>query len=336
MRKLQNSLYITKQGSYLRKERETLVVENERKKLLQVPIHAIANVFCFGNVLVSPFLLEFCGENSVNLAFFTEYGRFLGRFQGRQSGNVLLRRAQYRNSECNLFPIARSIVATKIQASKQVLQRYQRNHGVDSDISKIIVLMNACLDRLVYLDSLEKIRGVEGEAASYYFSVFDKLILNREFSFSGRNRRPPRDPVNALLSFMYSLVGTDISGALQGVGLDPQVGFLHEDRPGRDSLAQDILEEFRAWWVDRMVLSMINLRQISPTDFISEVSGAVQMREEVRRLVLTELQRKKQEKIIHPYLQEEVEVGLLPHIQAMLLARHLRGDLEYYPPFLMK
>lgn len=336
MRKLQNSLYVTKQGSYLHKERETLVVLNEGNKLLQIPIHSISNIFCFGNVLISPFLLEFCGEKSVNLAFFTEYGRFLGRFQGRQSGNVLLRKAQYKRSEEAPVSLARNIVAVKIQASKQVLQRHQRNHGRDEEISKVIVSLNACLDRLPCIDLLDKIRGIEGEAASYYFSVFDKLILNKVFFFQGRNRRPPRDAVNAMLSFLYSLIGTDISGALQGVGLDPQVGFLHEDRPGRDSLAQDILEEFRAWWADRMVLSLINLKQVSPADFIQEVSGGVKMKDETRKLILVELQRKKQEKIVHPYLQEEVEIGLLPHIQAMLLARHLRGDIAHYPPFLVR
>lgn len=336
MKKLQNSLYITKQGSYLHKERETLVIENEGKKLLQLPVHSIANIFCFGNVLVSPFLLEFCGENNVNLAFFTEFGRFLGRFQGRQTGNVLLRRAQYGVSKQSPFIIARNIVATKIQASKKVLQRYQRNHGEDSELGRVIALMNSCIERVAKLEDMDRIRGIEGEAASYYFSVFHKLILNEDFSFAGRNRRPPKDPINAMLSLLYSLVSVDISGALQGVGLDPQVGFLHEDRPGRDSLAQDILEEFRAWWVDRMVLSMVNLKQISVQDFHQEVSGAVLIKDEARKQILVELQRKKQEKILHPYLQEEVEIGLLPHIQAMLLARHLRGDLEQYPPFLMK
>ena len=271
MRKLQNTLYITTQGSYLHKERETLVVEQERKKVAQLPVHSIGHIFCFGNVLVSPFLLGFCGENNVNLAFFTENGRYLGRLQGRQSGNVLLRRAQYRVSEQNPVPIARNIIAAKIQASKRVLQRQIRNYGE-----------------------------------------------------------------NALLSFVYSILGKDISGALQGVGLDPQVGFLHADRPGRDSLAQDILEEFRAWWADRLVLSLINRGQIKPQDFVTEASGAVSLKADARKLLFQALQAKKQEKIVHPFLGEEVEIGLLPHIQAMLLARHLRGDLAEYPPFLMR
>ncbi|OOR83178.1 type I-C CRISPR-associated endonuclease Cas1c [Moraxella canis] len=336
MRKLQNTLYITTQGSYLHKERETLVVEQGRKKVAQLPVHAIGHIFCFGNVLVSPFLMGFCGENNVNLAFFTENGRFLGRLQGRQSGNVLLRRAQYRLSEQNPVPIARHIIAAKIQASKRVLQRHLRNHGEQAQIKAAVVSLNASLKQLQHASSLEVIRGIEGEAAARYFEVFGRLLRSDDFVFTVRNRRPPKDAVNALLSFLYAVLGKDISGALQGVGLDPQVGFLHADRPGRDSLAQDILEEFRAWWVDRLVLSLINRGQIKPQDFVHEASGAVNIKPEARKLVFQALQAKKQEKIRHPFLQEEVEIGLLPYIQAMLLARHLRGDLTHYPPFLMR
>lgn len=337
MRKLQNTLYITTQGSYLHKERETLVVEQDRKKVAQLPIHPIGHIFCFGNVLVSPFLMGFCGENNVNLAFFTENGRYLGRLQGRQSGNVLLRRAQYKKSETNPVPVARNIIAAKIQASKRVLQRQIRNHGENADIQSAITALNYSLQQLKTADNLDLIRGIEGDAAARYFGVFSHLIKeNSGFHFDGRNRRPPRDGVNALLSFLYSIVGKDISGALQGVGLDPQIGFLHADRPGRDSLAQDILEEFRAWWVDRMVLSLINRGQVKPDDFVTEASGAVTLKPEARKLLFQTLQAKKQEKIIHPFLEEEVEIGLLPYIQAMLLARHLRGDLAEYPPFLMR
>lgn len=337
MRKLQNTLYITTQGSYLHKERETLVVEQDRQKVAQLPVHSIGHIFCFGNVLVSPFLMGFCGENNVNLAFFTENGRFLGRLQGRQSGNVLLRRAQYSVSEQNPVPIARNIIAAKIQASKRVLQRRIRNHGEHAEVEEAISALNTSLRRLQKADNLDLIRGIEGDAAARYFAVFQHLISeNSGFTFDGRNRRPPRDGVNALLSFLYSVLGKDISGALQGVGLDPQIGFLHADRPGRDSLAQDILEEFRAWWIDRMVLSLINRGQIKPEDFTQEASGAVNIKPETRKLIFQTLQAKKQEKIIHPFLQEEVSIGLLPHIQAMLLSRHLRGDLAEYPPFLMR
>lgn len=337
MRKLQNTLYITTQGSYLHKERETLVVEQDWKKVAQLPIHSIGHIFCFGNVLVSPFLMGFCGENNVNLAFFTENGRYLGRLQGRQSGNVLLRRAQYKKSETNPVPVARNIIAAKIQAFKRVLQRQIRNHGENADLQSTITALNYSLQQLKTADNLDLIRGIEGDAAARYFGVFSHLIKeNSGFHFDGRNRRPPRDGVNALLSFLYSIVGKDISGALQGVGLDPQIGFLHADRSGRDSLAQDILEEFRAWWVDRMVLSLINRGQVKPDDFVTEASGAVTLKPEARKLLFQTLQAKKQEKIIHPFLEEEVEIGLLPYIQAMLLARHLRGDLAEYPPFLMR
>ena len=337
MRKLQNTLYITTQGSYLHKERETLVIEQERRKVAQLPVHAIGHIFCFGNVLVSPFLMGFCGENNVNLVFYTENGRFLGRLQGRQSGNVLLRRAQYRKSETEPVSIARNIIAAKIQASKRVLQRRQRNHGEQAEVQTAITKINFGLEQLQRAETLELIRGIEGEAAANYFGVFQYLLSDKSgFTFDGRNRRPPRDPINALLSFLYSVLGKDISGALQGVGLDPQVGFLHADRPGRDSLAQDILEEFRAWWVDRLVLSLVNRGQIRLQDFIKEASGAINIKPDARKLLFQNLQQKKQEKIIHPYLQEEVEVGLLPYIQAMLLARHLRGDLSQYPPFLMR
>ncbi len=337
MRKLQNTLYITTQGSYLHKERETLVIEQERRKVAQLPVHAIGHIFCFGNVLVSPFLMGFCGENNVNLVFYTENGRYLGRLQGRQSGNVLLRRAQYRVSDSEPVSIARNIIAAKIQASKRVLQRRQRNHGEQAEVQTAITKINFGLEQLQRAETLELIRGIEGEAAANYFGVFQYLLSDKSgFTFDGRNRRPPRDPINALLSFLYSVLGKDISGALQGVGLDPQVGFLHADRPGRDSLAQDILEEFRAWWVDRLALSLVNRGQIRLQDFIKEASGAINIKPDARKLLFQNLQLKKQEKIIHPYLQEEVEVGLLPYIQAMLLARHLRGDLAEYPPFLMR
>ena len=270
------------------------------------------------------------------MAFFTEYGKYLGRLQGTQSGNVLLRRAQYRLSETNPVPIACHIIATKIQASRRVLQRHIRNYGEDKELNEVVHMLEASLRQLQKSDCLETVRGIEGDAASRYFAVFGRLIRQKEFSFDGRNRRPPRDPVNALLSLLYSVLGKEISGALQSVGLDPQVGFLHADRPGRDSLAQDILEEFRAWWIDRLVLSLVNRKQIQISDFVTEASGAIQLKDDSRKHLFQALQAKKQEKIIHPYLQEEIEIGLLPHIQALLLARHLRGDLAQYPPFLMR
>ena len=336
MKKLQNSLYITKQGAYLHKERETLVIEVEKEKVMQVPIHAIQAIYCFGNVMVSPFLMGFCGENGVHLAFCTEYGRFLGRLQGKQSGNILLRQAQYKVAEMQPEPIARNIIAAKISNSRAVLYRRLRNHGDNEAVEQAIKQLHSSLRRLERMESLDQIRGIEGEAAATYFGVFNQLIqpsVQADFQFNGCNRRPPRDPINALLSFLYSVVGNDISAALQGVGLDPQMGFLHQTRPGRDSLAQDVLEEFRAWWVDRLVLSLINRKQLKAKDFIIEASGAITLKDDARKVVLVALQNRKQETIKHPFLNEDVPIGLLPHVQALLLARHLRGDLAEYPPF---
>lgn len=338
MKKLQNSLYINTQGAYLHKERETLVVDIAKEKVLQLPIHSISGIFCFGNVMVSPQVMGFCGERGVNLAFFTEYGRFLARVQGRQTGNVLLRRSQYKYADTRATEIARTLVAAKIQSQRQILQRHQRNYGKQDDINQIIALLKSTVERLKIAKDLDIIRGLEGDAAARYFSVFNHLITEKSggFNFKQRTRRPPTDPVNALLSFFYAIVGNDISAALQGVGLDPQVGFLHRDRPGRDSLAQDILEEFRAYIVDRLVLTLINRQQIKVADFIYEASGAVKLKDTARKVVLQEFQARKQKTIIHPYLKEEIPLGLLPHAQALLLARHLRGDLEYYPPFLAR
>lgn len=341
MKKLQNSLYITRDGAYLHKERETLLieqtVEGQRQKLLQVPIHSVGNIFCFGNVMVSPPLMGFCGENGTQLSFFDRFGRFQARVVGKQTGNVLLRRSQFQRSLSEDPAIARNIVAAKIQSSRSVLMRQLRTYGEQADIRAAALRLRQIVAELSAQTSLDKIRGLEGEAASHYFGVFNLLISQRSgFTFDGRNRRPPRDPVNALLSFLYSLYSKEISGALQGVGLDPQVGFLHLERPGRDSLALDLLEEFRAAIVDRMVLTLINRQQLKPNDFTTDMIGGVILTDDARKRVLQAWQAKKQEEITHPYLQEKIETGLLPHVQAMLLARHLRGDLAAYPPWIYR
>lgn len=339
MKKLQNSLYITRQGCYVHKEQETIVIEENKQKLLQVPAHSIANIFCFGNVLLSPFVMGFCGENNINVALYTEYGRFLARIQGRVSGNVLLRRAQYQVPLSQSVNIAKNIIAAKIQASRNILLRRIRNHGPHEASSVVVRQLAGSIEDLSVVDNLETIRGIEGEAAARYFSVFQHMVadeLQQDFSFTHRSRRPPLDPLNAMLSFLYSVVGKEISGALQGVGLDPQIGFLHADRPGRDSLSQDILEEFRAWLIDRLVLNLVNRKQIKRSDFIFEGSGAVSMKSEARKQILVAWQERKKEEIMHPFLQEKVAIGLLPYVQALLLARHLRGDLEQYPAFLVR
>ena len=339
MKKLQNTLYLTRDTLYAHKEREAIVIKEEKETLLKIPIHTIGHIYCFGQAKVSPSLMQNCCENDVNLAYFDLFGRYQARVQGRMSGNVLLRRAQYRLSDSDPIGIARNMIAAKMQNARKLLQRRVRNHGERDDMLSVIKSLAGSVSQVKEARTLEQIRGIEGDAAAQYFSVFQHLIsesLHKDFPFNGRNRRPPKDAVNALLSMVYSVVGQDVSGALHAVGLDPQVGFLHADRPGRDSLSQDILEEFRAYIADSLVLSLINKGQIKAKDFVTEVSGAVRITDDARKGLFAALQQRKQEVITHPFLDEKVEIGLLPHIQAMLLARHLRGDLAHYPPFLSR
>lgn len=338
MKKLLNTLYVTRQKSYLHKERETIVIKQEGDKLGQFPAISIANILCFGQVSVSPFLMGYCGEQGIGLAFYSEYGKFLARVQGPQTGNVLLRRAQYRwaDSDEKALTVARLMVAAKIANGRVVLMREIRNHGENSVLSEAVSRLATSLRRAKQAQSVAEAMGVEGDAASLYFGVFNELLRDSGFHFNGRARRPPTDPVNALLSYAYTLITHECSSALQGVGLDPYVGFLHQDRPGRLSLALDLLEEFRAPWADRFVLTLINRKQIQPQDFINEASGSVRLTDDARKRVLVAWQERKQVEINHPYLQEKVAIGLLPHCQSMLLARHIRGDTEYYPPYLVK
>ncbi|MEK6748581.1 MAG: type I-C CRISPR-associated endonuclease Cas1c [Pseudomonadota bacterium] len=338
MKKLLNSLYIARQESYLHKDRETIINKQGDEKLGQFPALTVGNIFCFGQVSVSPFLMGYCGEQGIGLSFYTEYGRFLARVQGKQTGNVLLRRAQYRWADDNekSVGIARLMVAAKIANGRAVLLREIRNHGENSLIASAVERLATSLRRARHAKTVAEAMGIEGDAASTYFGVFNELLRGSGFIFGGRVRRPPTDPVNALLSFAYTLITHECASALQGVGLDPYVGFLHQDRPGRSSLALDLLEEFRAPWADRFVLTLINRQQVKPNDFVTEASGAVRLTDDARKSLLTAWQERKQVEIMHPYLEEQVPIGLLPHCQAMLLARHIRGDTEYYPPYLVK
>lgn len=338
MKKLLNTLYITRQESYLHKDRETIVIKQGNEKLAQFPALSLGGILCFGRVSVSPFLMGYCAENGIGIAFYTEYGRFLARVQGRQTGNVLLRRAQYRwaDDSDRTMKIARLMVAAKIANSRSVLLRDIRNHGENATLRSAEIKLAASLRRVQVAESVDEIRGVEGDAASSYFSVFDELIRGSGFAFCGRVRRPPTDPINALLSFVYSLVTQECVSALYGVGLDPYVGFLHRDRPGRVSLALDLLEEFRASWADRFVLTLINRRQVQMRDFVAEASGAVRLLDAARKKILTLYQERKQVELTHPYLEEPIPIGLLPHSQALLLARHLRGDTDHYTPYVVK
>lgn len=338
MKKLLNTLFITRPEAYLHKERETIVVKVGEERLAQFPSLSIGGILCFGRVSMSPFLMGYCADMGIGVAFYTEYGKFLARVQGRQTGNVLLRRAQHRwaDSAEKSVPIARLIVAAKIANCRSVLLRELRNHGTNESVAAVVKRLSVSLRRVRHASSVEEVLGMEGEAASAYFSVFNELLRGSGFAFGGRVRRPPTDAVNALLSFVYSLVTQECVSALYGVGLDPFVGYLHKDRPGRVSLALDLLEEFRSSWADRFVLTMINRRQIQPCDFVTEASGAVRLSDAARKMLLTAYQERKQVEILHPYLEEQVPVGLLPHCQAMLLARHIRGDTEFYTPYLAK
>ncbi len=343
MKKHLNTLFVTTQGAYLAKEGETVVVKVEKEIRLRLPVHTLGGIVCFGNVSCSPFLMGFCAERGVGVSFLTENGRFLARVQGPVSGNVLLRREQYRKADDPRASaaVARALLIGKIANGRTVLQRGLRDHAEKMDEAAVRHAALRLGNYLELLDGdypLDELRGFEGDAAHIYFSVFDHLIVAQKenFTFAERNRRPPLDHVNCLLSFIYTLLVHDVRSALEGVGLDPAVGFLHRDRPGRPSLALDLMEEFRPFLADRLVLSLINLRRVQAKDFQRTETGAVLMNDDARKTVLVAYQERKQEEIVHPFLDEKVSIGILFHIQALLLARHLRGDLDGYPPFIWK
>jgi CRISP-associated protein Cas1 len=338
MKKLLNTLYITRPDCYLHKERETVVIKQGDDKLGQFPMLALQNILCFGQVSVSPALMAACIESGVGLSFFTEFGKFQAQVTGMPRGNVLLRRTQYRWADDTerAVSVARLMVAAKVGNCRAVLMREQRNHGANDALGQAAKTLAASLERIRHARTVPQLMGLEGDAASVYFGVFASLLRAQGFEFSGRVRRPPGDPVNALLSFAYVLLASECASALAGVGLDPYVGFLHQDRPGRKSLALDLMEELRAPMADRFVLTLINRGQIKPTDFVTEASGAVRLTDDSRKALLVAYQDRKKETLRHPYLEESIELGLLPHAQALLLARHLRGDIEHYTPFVVR
>ena len=338
MKKLLNTLYITRPECYLHKERETVVIKQGDTKLGQFPMLALQNIFCFGQVSVSPGLMAACLESGVGLSFFTEFGKFQAQVMGMPKGNVLLRRTQYRwaDDEEKSVSVARLMIAAKVGNCRAVLMREQRNHGASDSLAHAAEKMAALLENIRHARNVPQLMGLEGEAASVYFGVFNSLLRSHGFEFSGRVRRPPGDPVNALLSFAYVLLASECASALAGVGLDPYVGFLHQDRPGRKSLALDLMEELRAPLADRFVLTLINRGQMKLEDFVTEASGAVRLKDEARKTFLTAYQERKKESLKHPYLEESIELGLLPHAQALLLARHLRGDMQNYTPFAVR
>ena len=343
MKRHLNTLFVTTQGAYLAKEGESVIVRVEKETRLRVPVHTLGGIICFGNVGCSPFLMGFCAERDVAISFLSEYGRFLARVQGPVSGNVLLRREQYRRADDMTISaeMARAVLTGKLANCRTVLQRALRDHSdkLDKDqVSQASKQISGSLKRLQEDMPLNSLRGIEGDAAHVYFNVFDHLITSQkeDFFFQDRNRRPPLDNVNCLLSFLYTLVMHDVRSALESVGLDPAVGFLHRDRPGRPGLALDLMEEFRPFIADRLTLSLINLSQVQKKGFKKSESGAVLMDDETRKSVLVAYQKRKQDEIMHPFIEEKVTIGLLFHMQALLLARYLRGDLDGYPPFVWK
>lgn len=342
MKKYLNTLFVTTQGAYLAKDGETVAVRIEKEVKLRIPVHTLEGIVCFGNVGCSPFLMGFCSEKDVTISFLSKNGRFLARVQGPVSGNVLLRREQYRRADDLEFSaqLSRSFLTGKIANSRTVLSRALRDHGdkVDADALKgAIKRLGTSLQRLQDGLDLDTIRGVEGDAAHVYFDVFDHLVTRSKdaFYFHQRNRRPPLDRVNCLLSFLYTLLAHDVRSALECVGLDPAVGFLHRDRPGRPGLALDLMEEFRPL-ADRLALSLINLGQLKEKDFVISEAGSVRMKDDARKTLLTSYQKRKQDVIVHPFLEKKMPVGLLFQTQALLLARFLRGDLDGYPPMIWR
>lgn len=339
MRQHLNTLFVTRDGAYLSKDGAAVDVRQNSQSLLRVPLHNLDGIVALGyDIGCSAHLMAACAEAGVTLSFCSPNGRFLAAVQGFTPGNVLLRRAQYRASDdpAASLRIASAMVTAKLANSRTVLLRALRDHGDCSEIESSAASLARSAQVATRVADLNALRGLEGDAAGSYFGVFSFLLKTNDFSFAGRVRRPPTDPVNALLSFLYSLLAHDCRSALESVGLDAAVGFLHRDRPGRPSLALDLMEEFRPVLADRCALTLINRRQLSMKDFRVQEAGAVELTEDARKLVLTTWQERKRDEMMHPYLEEKTTIGLLPFLQARLLARYLRGDLDAYPAFLWR
>ena len=343
MKQLLNTLYVTTPDAYLRLEGETVCVMIEKEKRLQVPLHHL-NAFVLFDTMMSPALIGRCAADGRSIIWLNRFGRFMARMEGPVNGNILLRQAQYRtadNAEQSLN-IARRFIAGKIRNSRQVLMRGARDSKNEQEKSALVHsarLLAGNLSKLSLTESADTVRGLEGDSARIYFAALPNLIrpsARESFAFTTRNRRPPLDCFNALISFLYALVLGDCRSALETVGLDPQLGFLHTVRPGRQSLALDLLEEFRAPVCDRLALTLINREQLQDKDFDYREGGSVMLNDAGRKIVIAAFQARKQEEINHPVLQQAIYIGLLPQIQARLLARYLRGDIETYLPFLQQ
>lgn len=340
MRKLLNTLYITTPESYLSKDGENVVVSVKQQEVFRISVLNIEAIVTFGYMGASPGVMKLCADRGIGLTFLSPQGRFISRIQGQVRGNVLLRKSQYALADNDdvAVEIARICIAGKIQNYRSILRRYERDYGQIEEIENAVAEMDRAKRNVLRASTKEQVRGLEGDAASCYFSVFPHLIINQQgdFPFCGRNRRPPKDAVNAMLSLAYTLLTNDVTSALEAVGLDPYVGFLHTLRPGRASLALDMVEELRAYLGDRFVLSLINRKQITASDFLYQGEKGVTLTDDGRKAFLTAWQTRKKETVTHPFLQEKIPIGLIPHVQAMLLARCVRGDLDAYPVFLVK
>ena len=343
MKKLLNTLFVVSEDTYLTLDGENVVVLRGDEKLARYPLHTLENILCFSYKGASPALMGKCARDRIGLAFFTPYGRFLARTCGESHGNVLLRKEQYRRSDALDFSakIAKEFLTGKVYNSRSVLERARRDHPLRIDMDAVenaSTHLARGIGDIRECDELQRLMGLEGETAARYFGVLDELVLqNREtFGFTTRSRRPPFDPFNALLSFLYTLLANECACALEGVGLDSYVGFLHRDRAGRRSLALDLMEELRPILGDRLALRLINNREITSKHFETSESGAVLLTDSGRKLVLSAWQERKKETVTHPFLEEKIVWGLVAHVQALLLARFLRGDLDTYPPFLWK
>lgn len=343
MKQLLNMLFVTSEDIYLTLDGENVVANREKQAVARYPLHTLQGIVSFSYAGASPALMGACAERGIGLAFCTPRGRFLARISGENTGNVLLRRTQYRTADDPIAScrIARNMIFGKLYNTRWSIERTLRDHGmrVDKDaLQRASQEVQRLLPLVADCSEADALRGLEGVGAASYFGVFDEMILSRKdsFFFHGRNRRPSLDRVNALLSFAYSLLGNDCASALESVGLDAYVGFLHTDRPGRTSLALDLMEELRPCMADRFVLTIINNRMLRPEDFQTQSSGAVVLTDDGRRTFLTAWQEKKRETLTHPFLGEKLAWGMIPFVQALLLARYLRGDLDAYPPFLWK
>lgn len=343
MIELLNTLFVTSENAYLSLDGENVVVNRDQEIVHRYPLHILQGIVSFSYAGASPALMGACAARNVSLSFCTPRGQFLARSCGKSNGNVLLRRMQYRVADdpVQSCRVARSSIFGKVYNARWSIERALRDHGPRVNTQQLAAAsmqLKELLPTIGEETSMESLRGLEGASATIYFGVLNELILRHKeaFSFTTRSRRPPLDPINALLSFAYTLLGSDCASALESVGLDSYVGFLHRDRPGRTSLALDLMEELRPCFADRFVLTLINNRMVSPEDFETQESGAVFLSDQARKTVLEQWQRKKKEKMKHPFLEENMCWGLVPYVQALLLARYLRGDLDAYPPFLWK